>query len=94
MEFLPSGNQMKKADAYTIEELGVPSLELMDRAAMAVVRMVKRQELVMDKIVIVCGSGNNGGDGFAIGRLLLEEGREVELVFAGNKDHCTNETKE
>ena len=94
MEFLPSANQIKKADAYTIEELGVPSLELMERAAMAVVRMVKRQELVMDKIVIVCGSGNNGGDGFAIGRLLLEEGRDVELAFVGNKDHCTKETKE
>lgn len=94
MEFLPSANQIKKADAYTIEELGIPSLELMERAAMAVVRLIRRQELVMDNIAIVCGSGNNGGDGFAIGRLLLEDGRDVDLIFAGNPDHCTEETKE
>ena len=42
----------------------------------------------------MCGSGNNGGDGIAVGRLLLEKGAQVTVVLAGNPDHCTEETKE
>ena len=61
---------MKKADQYTIKTLGVPSLELMERAAAACVAQMKERRMDLDRVCVVCGSGNNGGDGFAIARML------------------------
>ena len=70
MQYLVDGLQMKKADQYTIEKVGIPSLELMERAAASCVRVMEEEGLDLSKPCIVCGSGNNGGDGFAIARLL------------------------
>lgn len=92
MEYLPGGGQMKAADQYTMQTLGVPSLELMERAAGECVRFFEEAGLDLSHVCIVCGSGNNGGDGFAIGRLLLEKGGKVTLLMAGNRSYCTEET--
>ena len=74
--------QMREADAYTIKTLGVPSLTLMERAGEALkneaVRLAPK-----GKILIVCGSGNNGGDGFVCARKLLIALRRVDVVFVG-----------
>lgn len=93
MQFLPGAQRMKDADNYTIHSLGVPSLELMERAAKGCVRYMKEENLDLSKVMIVCGSGNNGGDGFAIGRLLIQEGAFVTVCMAGNVSHCTPECK-
>lgn len=93
MRYLPDGEQMKAADKYTISELGIPSLVLMERAARACVTYMQEQNLDLSNICVVCGSGNNGGDGFAIARMFAEEGLKVTAVMAGNPDHCTEETK-
>jgi len=85
---------MKAADHYTIETIGIPSLVLMERAALQVVETVKKEKIDITRSLIVCGSGNNGGDGIAVGRLLLEKGAKVTVVLAGNPDHCTEEAKE
>ena len=74
MRYLPDGAQMQAADMYTIKELGVPSLVLMERAALKVVEAIHERGIDTSKALIVCGSGNNGGDGFAAARLLTEEG--------------------
>ena len=74
MRFLPDGDSMKAADKDTIENLGIPSLELMERAARSCIDSMKKEKLDFTDVLIVCGSGNNGGDGFAIARLLKEEG--------------------
>lgn len=92
MIFLPDGRQMKTADSYTIREKKIPSLILMERAARAFVDTVTERGYDLSRVCVVCGSGNNGGDGFAIARLLLEKGAEVTAVMAGNPDHCTEET--
>lgn len=84
---------MKAADQYTIGILGIPSLELMERAAESCVKVMKELQLDLSHACIVCGSGNNGGDGFAIGRILLESGHRVTAVMAGNREHCTEECK-
>ena len=60
MRYLPGARQMKAADQYTINVLGVPSLELMERAAAACVRTLKEQLEGFPKIGVVCGSGNFG----------------------------------
>ena len=83
MRFLPSGEQMRKADMYTIEEIGIPSLVLMERAALGVVDVLIREAVELSNILIVCGAGNNGGDGFAVGRILYQKGYKVELYFIG-----------
>ena len=83
MRYLPTGNWMQKADAHTIHEIGIPSLVLMERAALGIVEVIKSKAPKNKKILIVCGSGNNGGDGFAIARLLHDENYSVEIAFVG-----------
>ena len=92
MRYLADGSQMKRADQYTIQEMGIPSLELMERAAAACVRVMGEEGMDLSKPCIVCGSGNNGGDGFAIARLLLQAGHVPMVWFVGSEDHCTKET--
>ena len=84
---------MKAADSYTIREKKIPSLILMERAARTFVETVLDRGFDLSRVCVVCGSGNNGGDGFAIARLLLEKGARVTAVMAGNPDHCTEETQ-
>ena len=74
MQLLVNATQMKAADQYTIQELKIPSLELMERAARACVQVMHEEHLDLSEVCVVCGSGNNGGDGFAIARLLHKEG--------------------
>ena len=74
MRYLPDGEQMKKADQYTIQQIGVPSVVLMERAALKIVEVLEEKKKDLRRPLIVCGSGNNGGDGFAVARLLAEKG--------------------
>jgi ADP-dependent NAD(P)H-hydrate dehydratase / NAD(P)H-hydrate epimerase len=70
---------MRAVDRWAIEERGVGSLELMERAGAAVARSVER--LTPDgPVAVVCGKGNNGGDGLVVARLLREAGRNVTVV--------------
>ncbi len=93
MKYLPTGGQMKQADQYTIETLGVPSLTLMERAANACVQVIQKEIPDLSRVLVVCGSGNNGGDGMAIARLLAGEGICVQVLLAGNPDHFTEEAR-
>ena len=69
MKLLVNAAQMKAADQYTIQELGIASLELMECAANACVQTMQSENLDLSSVCVVCGSGNNGGDGFAIARI-------------------------
>ncbi len=71
---------MKEADRITIEEVGIPSLVLMERAALAVVDRVKVYAGKESRIGVICGTGNNGGDGVAIARLLTEAGYDATIL--------------
>ena len=93
MRFLPDGDSMKAADKDTIENLGIPSLELMERAARSCIDSMKKEKLDFTDVLIVCGSGNNGGDGFAVARLLKEEGCAVTVFMAGNPAHLSAECR-
>jgi ADP-dependent NAD(P)H-hydrate dehydratase / NAD(P)H-hydrate epimerase len=76
---LPDAPAMRALDRWAIEQRGVPSLDLMERAGAGVTRAVER--LAPDgPVAVLCGKGNNGGDGFVAARLLRDAGREVSVL--------------
>lgn len=79
-----TNEQMRAADRYTIDEMGVSALELMERAGEALCRTAKEMA-PKGKILIVCGGGNNGGDGFVCARRLLADARSADVVYLGEK---------
>jgi hydroxyethylthiazole kinase-like uncharacterized protein yjeF len=80
---LPDAAQQRQLDRWAIEHRRIPSLELMERAGEALAR-VAHQRAPRGLIAVVCGKGNNGGDGYVAARLLRQRGREVRvLALAG-----------
>lgn len=94
MQLWVNAAQMKAADQYTIQKLEVPSLELMEHAAQACVQVLEDEKVDLSHVCVVCGSGNNGGDGFAIARILQNNRYSVETFCVGNPEHYTEETQE
>lgn len=93
MKYFLNSHQMKAADRYTIQEEGVPAVDLMERAAAGCIMVMEKEELDLSHPCVVCGSGNNGGDGFAIARILAEKGYPVQVFFVGTEAHCTEENR-
>jgi NAD(P)H-hydrate epimerase len=79
-----TAEEMRAADAFAIEKAGVPSIDLMERAAVGLARCVAAEAEPGRPFRIVCGKGNNGGDGLAAARLLREEGRAVDVLAVGD----------
>lgn len=78
--------QMKSCDAYTIETIGIPSRVLMERAAHCAVEVLlaRPDTFPAGTVLLLCGSGNNGGDGFAMARFLTEDfGWPCRILYAG-----------
>jgi len=73
--------EMREIDRITTEKYGLPSLTLMENAGSAVARFALEQYPDAKQITVVCGKGNNGGDGFVAARKLLENGREVTVLL-------------
>ena len=75
--------QMQEADRRTIEELGIPSTVLMENAGREVVAAIETafDNLARLRVVVVCGRGNNGGDGFVVARTLKERGIDVSVFL-------------
>ena len=82
--FILTNEQMRKADEYTICDLGVPSLTLMERAGKALADEAEKL-CPSGAILCLCGGGNNGGDGFVCARILKERGRTVSVLFYAEK---------
>lgn len=95
MQYLVSASQMKEYDADTIRKIGIPSLVLMERAAFATALEICRRFACPKeaRVLVVSGVGNNGGDGFAIGRILQEYGYKVSYTLIGGREKCSAETE-
>jgi ADP-dependent NAD(P)H-hydrate dehydratase / NAD(P)H-hydrate epimerase len=89
---LPDAERMRAIDRWAIERRGVPSLDLMERAGAGVARAVER--IASDgPVVVMCGTGNNGGDGLVVARLLRNAGREVSVLLAGSREKLTDDAR-
>lgn len=86
MKRVVTGQQMKELDTFTIEKMGIPSFVLMERAALAVVEEVLGGGYSTKRILVVCGSGNNGGDGVAAARILYLKGYHVDIWEVGDPE--------
>lgn len=93
MQYAIDGKQMRALDDITVKEIGIPSCVLMEKAAMAVVLHAEELFDYSDKIVAICGCGNNGGDGVAAARILFLKGYHVCIYMVGDKEKMTKETR-
>ncbi len=107
MRYLVTGEQMKAIDRHAVQAAGIPSVVLMERAALAVADAVEElaggpaqtpgagagSNLYVrpPHILSVCGTGNNGADGIAAGRILHNKGYQVTILLAGDPERGTAE---
>ncbi len=73
--------EMREIDRATTERFGVPSLTLMENAGSAIAQFILEEYGQANRIAVVCGKGNNGGDGFVVARKLHRAGRVVEVLL-------------
>jgi ADP-dependent NAD(P)H-hydrate dehydratase / NAD(P)H-hydrate epimerase len=78
--------QMREADRRTIEDIGIPSLVLMENAGRQVVAALESvySDLGDRKVAVLCGRGNNGGDGFVVARTMVQRGVDVSVFLLGS----------
>lgn len=85
MKYLLENEQAKKIDEFAIKILGIPSIVLMENAARSCAEFIIKKINQNDKILVLCGIGNNGGDGFAIARHLYNfDFSNIEIYIIGN----------
>lgn len=86
-----TGSEMMRIEQQAIEEYGIPSILLMENASLATLQAVEELlgEFKGKRVVILAGKGNNGGDGLAVGRHLVNRGVEVKVFLCG----CSDELK-
>lgn len=117
--YIADAAEAKEIDKISIQEIGIPSLVLMEKASMAVAACVRsysktgslhttmlskdisenkaaflqenHTDLWQERVLAVCGTGNNGGDGVAAARLLWESGYHVSVLVLGQQEKCTRE---
>lgn len=75
-----SAAEMREIDRLTTEQYGVPSLTLMENAGTAVAKFAQKH-FTFTTVCVVCGKGNNGGDGFVAARKLHEAGKQVSVII-------------
>lgn len=81
MQYIVTRKEMKAIDNYTTEKIGIPAAVLMERAALAVCFHVERLNPQKGRVLVAVESGNNGGDGLAVARILIGRGYPVDVFY-------------
>src|ERR1039458_2409041 len=89
-----SAAEMGATDRRTAEEFGVPLATLMENAGGAVAGFCLRQYAAAERVVVLCGKGNNGGDGLVAARVLAGAGVGVRVVLLGRAEEVKGEAAE
>jgi NAD(P)H-hydrate epimerase len=81
-----SAAQMREADRCTTEDIGIASLVLMENAGRQVVAAIEAgyEDALEGRVGILCGRGNNGGDGFVVARTLIQRGVDTSVFVIGS----------
>ena len=82
---LPDAQEQRALDEWAIGERGIPGIELMERAGTGLAELAGSLAPA-GRIVVVCGKGNNGGDGLVAARVLRDGGRDVDVLLLGDPD--------
>lgn len=82
---ITTAEEMRKIDRATTEHFGVPSLTLMENAGSAIGRFILQRYPEANRVIVICGKGNNGGDGFVVARKLHRAGRVVEVLLLASR---------
>ena len=90
---LYTADEMRACDEWAIDSQAIPSLDLMERAGLGLARAAAELAGGADPIRIVCGKGNNGGDGFVAARLLRAEGRAVDVLLVADADELRGDAR-
>ena len=93
MKWISKTDAIRRADQYAINELKVPGILLMEAPARKVCKKLKSLCSKDDDILFLCGSGGNGGDGFAAARMMKSAGYQVRVFFAGDKDRMSEDAR-
>ena len=93
MEYVLTAAEMKNSDSAAINAYGITSLVLMERAALQTAQTIIGRYGTDIYVGIMAGSGNNGGDGIAIARILREHGIRAEINMIGELSKLSPETK-
>src|ERR1700679_1367777 len=88
-----TADEMRIADRVTTDRFGISPLQLMEHAGHAVARFVLRELPRCRRIAVLCGKGNNGGDGLVAARHLAEAGCEVSVVVLGKDGEVHGDAK-
>src|ERR1700687_2163372 len=86
--------EMREIDRVTSERFGVPSLTLMENAGAAVATFVVTEYPTAKRIGVICGKGNNGGDGFVVARKLYEAGKDVRVLLLADRSELRGDAAE
>jgi ADP-dependent NAD(P)H-hydrate dehydratase / NAD(P)H-hydrate epimerase len=89
---LPDASEQRALDEWAINQRGIAGLHLMERAAAGLITLVG-ESIPDGPIAVVCGKGNNGGDGLATARLLREQGREVRVLLLGAPEEFSGDAR-
>lgn len=89
MQYIVTKQEMQVIDTYAIEYIGIPDIVMMERAALKLVKQIEKVNSNKGRILIVVEGGNNGGDGLAAARILLERGYAVDIYYIGELTKTT-----
>jgi len=96
MKKVLTAEQMREVDRLTTEKYGIPSLRLMENAASSIARVVTEKlggSVEGKSVLILCGKGNNGGDGAALARILIGSGAKVDVYLFGKVEDTRGDAR-
>jgi len=95
MRLVVTSKEMREIDRRVIEDVGIPGIVLMENAGLGTVDLIEETLMEYDgsRITILCGHGNNGGDGMVIARHLFNHGFQIDVFLVGGKDRVRGDAK-
>ncbi len=93
--YLVKAREMQEMDRETIESFGIPGRVLMENAGRGTFKMIVDlfPDIASKKVCVLCGRGNNGGDGFVVARYLMEKGVETDIFLLSSRDRLRGDAR-